>query len=242
MLIADGINTDYVSEDMVLDVEPVEGTETWKPVAHREVIIPLQNALTATGMKVARKTYSLSADGHRMFAVWELGNVDGEMAYTLGVRNSMDKSLALGIVAGTKVFVCDNLAFSGDFIRFRKHTKGIVDELDELCLEAIRNVTGSLRSFALWHKRLVTYVLRRRQAEVLTFRAMEMGVLNPSQFGAFYKLYFEEGAKYGRPDLYNWHEAVTDLNRNKNLFQVLDRNKGLNQVCNEFISRYGQRL
>ena len=241
MLIAH-CDTDYVEEGQVLDIEPVEGTETWKPVSHRDVIIPLQNALATTGMKIARKTYSLSPNGHKMFAVWQLDNVDGGMAYTLGVRNSMDKSLALGIVAGTKILVCDNLSFSGDFIRFRKHTKGIVDELDQLCLEAVRNVTGSLKDFAEWHKRLVTYVLRRRQAEVLTFRAMEKGVMSPSQFRAFYELYFEEGARYGRPDLYHWHEAVTDLNRDKNLFQVLDRNKKLNQVCNEFISRYGQRL
>jgi len=241
MLIAH-CDTEYVEESQVLDIESVEGTETWKPISHRDVIIPLQNALVTTGLKIARKTYSLSPNGHKMFAVWQLDNVDGEMAYTLGVRNSMDKSLALGIVAGTTILVCDNLAFSGDFIRFRKHTKGIVNELDELCLEAVKNVTGNLKRFAEWHKRLITYILRRRQAEVLTFRAMETGVLNPSQFGAFYRLYFEEKAKYGRPDLYSWHEAVTDLNRQKNLFQVLDRNKGLNRVCNEFIARYGQRL
>ena len=241
MLIAH-CDTEYVSEDMVLAIKPIEGTETWKPVPHRDVIIPLQNALADTGLKVATKTYSLSADGHRMFAVWQLDNVDSEMAYTLGIRNSMDKSMALGIVAGTKVLVCDNLAFSGEFIRFRKHTKGIIDELDQLCMEAVKNVTGKLRSFAQWHKRLVTYVLRRRQAEVLTFRAMEKGVMSPSQFKAFHKLYFDAGAKYGRPDLYHWHEAVTELNRGKNLFRALDRNKELNQVCNEFISRYGQRL
>jgi hypothetical protein len=241
MLIAH-CDTEYIPETMVLDIKSVEGTETWKPVSHRDVIIALQNALADNGLKVARKTYSLSADGHRMFAVWQLDNVDSEMAYTLGVRNSMDKSMALGIVAGTKVLVCDNLAFSGEFIRFRKHTKGIVDELDQLCIEAVKSVTEKLGNFAQWHKRLVTYVLRRRQAEILTFRAMEKGVISPSQFRAFYKLYFDERAKYGRPDLYHWHEAVTELNRGKNLFRILDRNMALNQVCNEFISRYGQRL
>jgi len=227
---------------MVLDIKPIEGTETWKPVAHREVIISLQNALADTGLKIARKTYSLSPSGHKMFAVWKLDNVDAEMAYTLGVRNSMDKSMALGIVAGTNVLVCDNLAFDGEFIRFRKHTKGILTDLEDLCIEAVNNVTVKLKNFALWHKRLITYVLRRRQAELLTFRAMEVGVLNPSQFKAFYKLYFNEGAKYHNPDLYHWHEAVTDLNRGKNLFRSLNLNKKLNQVCNEFISRYGQRL
>lgn len=241
MLIAH-CDTDYVGEEEVLSIEPVEGTKTWKPVSHREVIIPLRNALNDAGLRIVSKTYSLNATGHKMFGIWQLDNVDGEMAYALGVRNSMDKSMALGIVAGTKVFVCDNLAFDGEFIRFRKHTKGIVDELEDLCIEAVKNVTVRLRNFAVWHRRLITYVLRRRQAEILTFRAMERGVMTPSQFRAFYGLYFEEGAKYHRPDLYHWHEAVTELNRAKNPFRLFARNKRLNQVCNEFIFRYGQRL
>ncbi len=81
-----------------------------------------------------------------------------------------------------------------------------------------------------------------RQAELLTFRAMELGVINPSRFGAFYALYFEEGAKYRRPDLYHWHEAVTELNGQSSPFQLNERNKKLNEICNEFIARYGERL
>jgi len=101
---------------------------------------------------------------------------------------------------------------------------------------------AKLKSFADWHKRLVTYVLRRRQAEVLTFRAMEMGVINPSQFGSFYALYFEEGAKYRKPDLYHWHEAVTELNKGINPLRLVERNRRLNEICSEFIARYGERL
>jgi len=235
-------NTNYVTEEEVLAVPAVEGTDSWKPVSHAEVLASVGKAIDHAGLKVANKTYSLSPSGHRMFGVWELDRVDGDMAYTVGIRNSMDKSMAFGIVAGTKVFVCDNLAFSGEYIRFRKHTKGIVEELEELCQQAVMVLIAKLKSFADWHKRLVTYVLRRRQAEVLTFRAMEMGVINPSQFGAFYALYFEEGAKYRKPDLYHWHEAVTELNKGINPLRLVERNRRLNQICNEFIARYGQRL
>jgi len=235
-------NTNYVTEEEVFEVPAVEGTDTWKPVSHAAVLGPLGEAVEDVGLEVVNRTYSLSPNGHRMFAVWELNKVDSGMAYTVGIRNSMDKSMALGIVAGTRVFVCDNLAFSGEFIRFRKHTKGIVEELDELCREAVESLIVKLKAFAEWHKRLITYVLRRRQAEVLTFRAIEMGVINPSQFGAFYALYFEERGKYRKPDLYHWHEAVTDLNKSVNPLKLVERNRKLNWICNDFIARYGRDL
>ena len=235
-------NAAYTSEEEVYQVPQVQGTETWKPIHHREILISLAQAIRDAGLKVVNKTYALSSNGNRMFATWELDKVDADMAYTVGIRNSMDKSMAFGIVAGTKVFVCDNLAFSGDYIRFRKHTKGIVVELEVLCQQVVELLVTKLKEFADWHKRLITYVLRRRQAELLTFRAMELGVINPSQFAAFYALYFKEGAKYRKPDLYHWHEAVTELNGQGSPFQLIERNRKLNAICNEFIARYGHRL
>jgi hypothetical protein len=44
----------------------------------------------------------------------------------IAVRNSHDKTFALGMVAGYRCFCCDNLAFSGEFEAIaRKHTKHV---------------------------------------------------------------------------------------------------------------------
>jgi hypothetical protein len=41
----------------------------------------------------------------------------------MGIRTANDRSMALEIAVGVRVFVCDNLAFSGDLIALRrKHT------------------------------------------------------------------------------------------------------------------------
>src|SRR5262249_7532561 len=46
-----------------------------------------------------------------------------ECCASLGIRTANDRSLALEIAVGVRVFVCDNLAFSGDLIALkRKHT------------------------------------------------------------------------------------------------------------------------
>src|SRR5881397_1045647 len=41
---------------------------------------------------------------------------------TCGLRNSHDKRFPIGISVGSRVFVCDNLAFIGDHVIKRKHT------------------------------------------------------------------------------------------------------------------------
>ena len=59
-----------------------------------------------------------------LFAVLDLSiERSGEFCASLGIRTANDRSLALEIAVGVKVFVCDNLAFSGDLIALRrKHT------------------------------------------------------------------------------------------------------------------------
>jgi hypothetical protein len=174
-----------------------------------------------------------------MFGLWQIGAVDASMAYMVGIRNSINKTMAIGIAAGTKVFVCDNLAFSGELVQFRKHTKNSMEELAYLCDQAIMQIAGKLRRFAEWHKKLKAYALRRVQAQLLTIEAMNNGAMNPSQYNKFKELFFNEGAKYGqRGDLYSWHEAVTELHRERNLFDNFERNQKLNLLCDQYIAQY----
>jgi hypothetical protein len=55
----------------------------------------------------------------------------------VGLRNSHDKRFPAGLVVGASVFVCDNLAFSGEIVVTRKHTKGIYEALPGMLLGAI---------------------------------------------------------------------------------------------------------
>ena len=44
--------------------------------------------------------------------------------FSIGIRNSHDKSMRLGLTVGYRLFVCENMAFSGDFEPvLAKHSK-----------------------------------------------------------------------------------------------------------------------
>ena len=231
--------TNRVDEATVLTVPEVEGTETWVPVHHGVFIDNLNLALESEGLSVVNKDYSQNSNGMRMFGVWQLQAYDNRMAFALGLRNAMDKSMALGITAGTRVFVCDNLTFSGDFIQFRRHTKHIFAELFTLCREAVAGLTSNLIEFAKWHDSMRSFYLSRQSAQLLTFKAIENNIIAPSRFRKFHGLYFDEKASYGtKNDLWSWHEAVTELMRDSNLFTVQQRNAGLNRICQYYIDNY----
>lgn len=100
-----------------------EATKTHQPIAHCEVVASLEEALSYRHLAVVRDEYAVSPDGMRMFGVMDLNAEFTAARFSIGLRNSNDKSMRLALTAGYRVFVCDNMAFSGDFAPLsHKHT------------------------------------------------------------------------------------------------------------------------
>ena len=108
-----------------LQVLPVpEATRTHKPVGHFEMVQGLIETLSFRHINVVRDEYAVSPDGMKMFGVLDLDYEYGEdVRFSIGIRNANDKSMRLAMTIGYRVFVCDNMAFKGDFMPvFQKHT------------------------------------------------------------------------------------------------------------------------
>lgn len=114
----------YVGRQDLLALPVPLPTETHKPVPHAEVVRAVVESLGLRNISVVRDEYAVSPDAMRMFGVMEIDVDYSGVRLALGLRNSHDKSFSLGITAGYRVFVCDNLAFSGDFTPVsKKHTR-----------------------------------------------------------------------------------------------------------------------
>jgi hypothetical protein len=66
--------------------------------------------------------HAITPDGARYFGMLTLRSNYGDYGDLVGLRNSHDKTFPIGIAFGSRVFVCDNLAFIGDHVIRRKHT------------------------------------------------------------------------------------------------------------------------
>ena len=114
------VDTSRATRQQVLDVPTPDRTKTWGVIGHKLLVNTLTRSVTGAGHRIVNEEYSLSRDGGKLFGAFTLDHATGELAWMIGFRNSINKSMALGITAGTRVFVCDNMAFSGSFIQFRK--------------------------------------------------------------------------------------------------------------------------
>lgn len=227
------IGSNKVTEAEVIQVPAVPFTRSHHPIHHRNIIDAIRSGVVATGLEIVNTEYVLANNGMRMFGVWDLSGGNDELCWSIGIRNSMDKSMALGITAGTRVFVCENLAFSGEFVEFRKHTKGLIhDELEFMAYRAMKKMVTNLTKFQSWHEGLKNFSLTEWDAKILLVEIMTNSIIPPSRFARFIELYF--GGVYDHT-LWGFHETVTDMLRDSNLLTLPGKNKMLNGVLDTFI-------
>jgi len=127
-------DTNLVTRAELRALPPVEGTDTFKPVAHIELIETLEKALNRRNINIEHELFAIRADGSRLFGTLDL-NLNGIVGScaSLGIRTANDKSMSIQMIAGMRIFVCDNMCFNGDMVCVkRRHTSGLdlIEELD----------------------------------------------------------------------------------------------------------------
>jgi hypothetical protein len=117
-------HTGTIDRQQLALVPTPQGTATHRPIPHHEVVNALVETLGFRHIGVVAEKYAVSKDGMKMFGAIDLDTAEHDFRFSIGIRNSHDKSMRLAMTVGYKVFVCDNMAFSGDFEPvLAKHSK-----------------------------------------------------------------------------------------------------------------------
>jgi Domain of unknown function (DUF932) len=161
---------ELMTRQNLLDIDTPPGTDTHRPIPHAHLAETIIQTLGYRNIQVTRDQYALTPDGMRMFGVIQVDIERNGVSFAIGLRNSHDKSFSLGICAGWRTFVCDNLAFHSDFQALaRKHSKNLV--LDDVIGTAIDRVQ---RAFGMLGQKLdawADYSLSDKDAKVLIYDA-----------------------------------------------------------------------
>ncbi|MBM9606739.1 hypothetical protein [Desulfopila inferna] len=227
------LGSNYVSEAEVFNVPAVPFTKTFHPVHHRDFITVVKEAVTAVGMNIIKQEFVLAGKNQeKMFGVFDLNHGSSELCWSIGLRNSMDKSFSLSLTSGTRVFVCQNLCFSGEFLAVRRHTSSLdIDELAFMAFRAMRQMIPRLQKFQKWHEGLRNFSLPTVDMKILLVEIMTNRVIPPSKFCRFNDLY----ANVYDDSLWGFHETVTDILKGSNLIALPKKNMLLNQVIDRYI-------
>jgi len=123
------VDAERISREQLALIPTPPGTATHKVIPHIEVVNAVVETLGFRQIAVHREEYAVSYDGNKLFGLMELDQTFGADSghacrFALGIRNSHDKTMRLAMTVGYRVFVCDNMAFQGEFSPLlAKHTK-----------------------------------------------------------------------------------------------------------------------
>ena len=116
----------FVGRDEIALVPTPTATASWKPVPHVEVIDAVTDVVRAHNWQILDEQYGLARDGQRMFGVIRINRTSSaEWSRCIGIRNSHDRTIAVGLAAGLTVRCCSNLMFGGSMVLKRRHTSRI---------------------------------------------------------------------------------------------------------------------
>ena len=196
----------YVDRNEIATVPTPTGTESWHPVPHLDVIDAVTEVVKAHDWQIVDEQYGLAREGQRMFGVMRINkSSSSEWSRCIGIRNSHDQSLSVGLAAGISVMCCSNLAFGGTMVLKRRHTSRI--ELGDLVLTAVDELEMEFLNLETVSKDLKLHEVNADEARAVIVRAAEVNAINSCDivpiFREFQKPCHEEFAEPTRWSLLN---------------------------------------
>ena len=196
----------YVGLDEVAAIPTPEGTESWHPVAHSDVIDAVTEVVKAHNWQIVDEQYGLAREGQRMFGVMRINRTSSpDWSRCIGIRNSHDQSLSVGLAAGISVMCCSNLAFGGTMVLKRRHTSRI--ELGDLVVTAVDELEMEFLNLETVSEDLKLHEVSADEARAVIVRAAEVNAINSCDivpiFREFQKPCHEEFAEPTRWSLLN---------------------------------------
>jgi hypothetical protein len=175
-------------------------TATHKPIPHIEVVQAIVETLGFRQIAVHADEYAVSRDGMKMFGILELQSGFEGCRFSIGIRNSHDKSMRLALTVGYRVLVCDNMAFHGDFEPvLAKHSKNLrlLDTLSIGIDQMQRNFKPMVESVELWRTSQITDVT----AKLVIYEAFIESELDIAKHlaGTVHDLYFNPKVEEFQP-------------------------------------------
>jgi len=171
------VDTERTRREQLVLLPTPAGTDTHKVIPHIEVVNAIIETLGFRHIAVHKDEYAVSRDGNKMFGLMELDQTFTGCRFALGIRNSHDKTMRLAMTVGYRVFVCDNMAFQGDFSPLlAKHTKNfqLTRALSAGVDDMQRNFEPMVKAVEKWRGDQLTDVTAR----LIIYRAFVEGELD----------------------------------------------------------------
>ena len=199
-------------------------TMTFMPVPHNKLVELVEDKLTSQGFGIQTSEFAVQDGkldgkalcGAKLFATFILKHQRTDFAFALGLRAANDKSMAIEMVAGCRVFVCDNMSLCGEAdLLWRKHTNG----LDRYTLRmavgmGVQKAITRFGGFETGVNRLKETPISDTEAKANIYDAVVKGVIPQAFLPKVGQAYFEPPHQEFEPrTLWSLHNSYTEILR-----------------------------
>lgn len=204
-----------------------EKTDTHFPIPHADFYDLAESKLLQEGYSIANPRHYINREGAHYFALMQILHEEEdenlEQATMCALRNTHDKTFAAKLAVGAKVFVCDNLSFSGDIVVGRKHTANILIDLPDL-------IEGAIGRIRVMRKRQDIRFAEYKQAPLDDFTADHLmmetyrkGIINLKRIKAVNEIWYSP-TEYGEANntVWNFFNACTASLRPETTNQLME--------------------
>lgn len=222
-----GLSTqNRVSLEQVAAVPVPAHTRSWRPVPYADAVGFLKNTISRSlPYSLESEEYGLSKDGRQMFGLLTLDTGDNEQGLAIGMRQSYNRSLSLGIAVGSQVFVCDNLMFSGSAFKVvRKNTVNVWADFRALVGRQVGDSRSHFEDVRAETENMRVIAVDQSRGYELLGRAVGEKVLTPTQANvAFGDWRIPRHEDFAPRNLWSLYNCATEGLKKGRPAQILDR-------------------
>jgi hypothetical protein len=218
----------------VNQVQTPKASDTHYPVPHQEFVGTFMERMDNAGYKIIQEQHALMNDGMNYFGLFETDIKTSEYALIVGLRNSHIKTYAAGILIGSQLFICDNLAFSGEIKLQRKHTRFVMRDLASVFSRALGKVYDMHTHQTERIEHYKEKELTQAESDHAIIDLLRNRAINSSDVLKVVKAYEEpEHKEFGEDTVWTLFNAATGNDVNKSLVQLPRRTQIIHSVCDE---------
>jgi len=217
-----------------------------QPVPFADFVNTVEDQLRRIGLSLNDQGYGVTPDGNRFFGLMEVGDPRRDFSLLIGLRASHDQSLSRSLAVGSRTWVCDNLAFSGDVKVSTRQTLNVQHRLPDMVARAMDRVPQMIEAQDRRFDAYRNAGIRPDDGDHLLVEMVRRDILPPSKLGLALREWdeprHEEHAEQGH-SAWRLYNAVTEaikppptsrqanapgaMNRTQKLTHLIDNELGL---------------
>lgn len=222
------------TREQVNAVKTPEPSNNHVPLPHGKFIDIVLKELDDCGLKVLDHTHALNRDGQQYFglAQVELQDVRSDAWGTIiGFRNAHDRRFPASLALGSRVFVCDNLAFNGEVVLKRRHTRYIERDLPSITARAISQLVECAKIIADREKIYRESGIGQTEAHDLVIRSLDAGAITTTMVPKVLSQWRNpDHPEFKDRNAWSLYNAFTEVFKTSSLAALPNRSSALHAV------------